>query len=298
MPVIQIEAATADLGTSATLVVCSALRSRAHSHANRRRAKDLAWAWVGAKWPRLMPSAAELERSHIDIRLPGRRLSVATDADGSLWRLEVAYGEKDGTRSWITRALVADTGEADVLALQTACSNLGSGPTVIAPPRLLGSWVQRLDLEDGGVAVVGEPRMVGDAEGLATFCDHLLSAERALPVIALTNKPNSRYYGVDPRGLAEAVRGLAHVACLTPALAAGAAVRLGKHLAPLPGVPRIYGPGFSPAAASSEHPLMRAPTGSPAHPVVDPNASRRMLCQKVCAMSAASTAYRELLGMQ
>ncbi|MEO5670879.1 MAG: hypothetical protein ABIR26_09340, partial [Ramlibacter sp.] len=220
-----------DSAAGPTLVVCSALRSRAHSHLNRRRAKDLAWGWVGAKWPRLMPSASELEKSQIEIRLPGRRLSVSSNADGSLWRLEVEYGEKDGSRSWITRASVADTGDADLMAVQTACSDLAAGPAVIAPPRLLGSWVERLELEDGGVAVLGEPRFVSDIEGLAAFCAHVLSGERTLPVIALTNKPNSRYYGVDPAGLSEAVRGLAHVACFTPELAADAAGRLGRHLA-------------------------------------------------------------------
>ena len=38
-------------------VVRCALRSRAHSHENRRHAKDLVWRWVGTKWPALMPVA-------------------------------------------------------------------------------------------------------------------------------------------------------------------------------------------------------------------------------------------------
>ncbi|MDB5870606.1 MAG: hypothetical protein JWQ07_48 [Ramlibacter sp.] len=280
----------------ATLVVCSALRSRAHSHDNRRRAKDLVWGWVGAKWSRLLPSAAELESDRIEVNLPGRRLSVSTNGDGSLWTLEVAYSERNGARAWITRAVVADTGEADVMAIQTACSDLAAGPTVIAPPKLLGSWVERLELEDGGVTVMGEPRFVQDEEGLAAFCEHVLSQERTLPVIALTNKPNSRFYGVDPRGVAEAVRGLAHVVCLTPELATEAGGRLGKNLVPVPGVPRIYGPNFSPDAVPKDHPLMRSPAASGAQTASDPGASRRLLCQRVCAMSANSSTYEDLLA--
>ena len=280
----------------ATLVVSSALRSKAHSHDNRRRAKDLVWGWVGAKWSRLLPSAAELESDQIEVSLPGRRLTVSSNGDGSVWTLEVAYSERTGTRSWITRAVVADTGEADVMAVQTACTDLATGPAVIAPPKLLGSWVHRLELEDGGVAVMGEPRLVSDQEGLVAFCGHVLSDERTLPVIALTNKPNSRYYGVDPRGLSESVRGLAHVVCLTPELATDAGGRLGKRLVPVPGVPRIYGPNFSPDAAPKDHPLIRKSAGSAAQPADDPGASRRLLCQRVCAMSAGSSAYEDLLA--
>jgi hypothetical protein len=268
-------------------VVRCALRSAAHSHENRRRAKDLFWRWVGAKWPGLMPVASDLERSHLERRLPGRRLTVATDSDGAVWSAEVAYSEKDGTRTWTTRAVVADTGDADVLALQTACSGATSGPLVIAPPRLLGEWVERLELEDGGIAVIGEPRMVTEPDQLAAFCDHVLSSRRTLPVVALTNKPNSRYYGVDPRGVAEAVRGLAHVACLTPELAAAAAERLGARLVPVPGVPRIYAPNFDPAAAPKDHPLMRLSPAALAAKADDPGALRRLICARICNMSVS-----------
>ena len=213
---------------------------------------------------------------------------MATDAEGAVWSVEVAYSEKDGTRTWTTRAIVADTGDADVMALQTACSGATSGPLVIAPPKLLGAWVERLDLEDGGVAVLGEPRMVSAADQLEAFCDHVLSARRALPVIALTNKPNSRYYGVDPRGVAEAVRGLAHVACLTPELATAAADRLGAKLVPVPGVPRIYAPNFDPAAVPKDHPLMRLSPASLAAKADDPGALRRLICQRVCNMSVSA----------
>jgi hypothetical protein len=279
-------------------VVRAALRSAAHSDLNRRRARDLVWGWVGAKWPRLMPSASELEWSHIERTAPGRKLSVATHADGSAWTLEVTYSERDGG-SWTTRALVADGGDADVMAVQTSCRDLPSPPAVVAPPKLLGTWVERLALEDGGVPVLGEPRMVSDEEQLAAFCDHLLSAHRTLPVIALTHKPQSRYYGVDPRGLAQVVRGLAHVACLTPELATGVGQRLGRPLAPVPGIARIYGRGFSADAAPADHPSVRPPVHQDASREEDPGALRRLICRRICAMSVnATTGYESLLAPQ
>jgi hypothetical protein len=266
------------------LVVRSALRSRVHSHENRRRAKDLVWRWVGKRWPRLMPTASVLEGSEFERRFPGQRLSLSTDADGAVWVVEVTHTEKNSPRTWTTRAAVADMGDADLLTLQTACSGLAAAPAVIAPPKLLSAWVDGLDLDDGHAAVIGEPRMVTDAAELDGFCDHVMHEKRALPVIALANKPNSRFYGVDPRGLAEAVRGLAHVVCLTPELAANAAPRLGRNLVPVPGAARIYRLNFRPAAAASEHPIIR-PAAFTAGEATDPGELRRHLCRLVCAMS-------------
>ncbi|MGS0757813.1 hypothetical protein ACVBEH_25990, partial [Roseateles sp. GG27B] len=119
----------------------------------------------------------------------------------------MAHSERDGARTWMTRVLVAEDGDADVMGLQTSCTDLPFAPLVVAPPRLLGLWVERLQLEDGGLAVLGEPREVSDDDQLDAFCRHVMSERRTLPIIALANSPHSRFYGVDPRGLAEAVRG-------------------------------------------------------------------------------------------
>lgn len=274
---------------AAAVVVRVALRSTTHSQRNRRLAQELVWRWVDAKWPRLMPAPSDLERSHLERLLPGRRLSVSTSGDGSAWTLEVAYSERDSTRTWTTRALVADTRQADVLGVQTTCSDITlAPPPVVAPPSLLGAWVERLDLEDGGVAVLGEPRMIGDQEQLKAFCDHVFSDKRTLPVIALANKPNSRYYGVDPRGLAEAVRGMAHVACVAPDLVSDVTHRLGKGLGPVQGAARIYQPGFTATAIPKDNPLIRDSTAPSAQRDDDPGGFRRLVCRRVCAMSVSS----------
>ena len=109
-------------------------------------------------------------------------------------------------------------------------------------------------------------------------------------MIALANKPGSRYYGVDPRGLAEAVRGLAHVACLTPEAATELRSRLGQRFAPMPGAVRIYAPAFTPDAEPRHHPLLRkAAAASPTageDAVEDPNAFRRLVSRRVYALTA------------
>lgn len=268
---------------SAKVVVHCTLRSPAHPSRNRRLAQELVWDWVRAKWPRLVPSLGDMERGHFERALPGQALTVSTSGDGAVWTLAVAHEERGGARTWMTRAQVADAGDAYVLGLQTSCSDPIHAPMVVAPPRLLGAWVERLELEDGGVAVLGDARHVTDAAQLEAFLVHVSSDRRSLPVIALANKPGSRFYGVDPRGLAEAVRGLAHVACLTPELAAQVAGRLGDPFGVVPGAARIYAPHFRATDAPQQHPLVRDNTPAGAN---EPGAFRRLLCRQICALSA------------
>lgn len=285
-------ASTASMGTqptgrAGTLVVHSELRSRAGSRSHRRLARDIAWDWVAARWARLLPSPSERERPRLECSLPGRSLSVSTSADGLTWTLAVAHSERDGSRIWRTEASVREAGEVDVIGLQTTCSSSAGAPLVIAPPKLLGAWVQNLELEDGGFPVLGEARMVNDEDQFAAFATQLLSDARRLPLIVLANKPRSRYYGVDPRGLAEAVRGLAHVACIEPDMAIELARQFTGPLAPVPAAARIYRPGFSAAAARGDHPLIREPARRVAATAIDQGGFRRLLCRRICEMSAA-----------
>jgi hypothetical protein len=107
----------------------------------------------------------------------------------------------------------------------------------------------------------------------------------------LSHQPHSRFFGVDPAGLAQAVRGLAHVACLSPAMVADVAQRLGPDMAPVAGAARVYAPGLAlpldAATAQTLHPLWRDPRPA-GHPrSAEPGAYRRSLCRRLCASSVA-----------
>jgi hypothetical protein len=269
------------------LVVRSHLRCAQRSPVNRRRAQQLVWDWVSAKWPRLRPSLDEMESTHHECALPGLELSMSAHEDGSAWSLSVAQAERHSARVWMTRAWVQDGGDVDQIGLQTACTELAHAPLVIAPPKLLTLWVERLDLVDAGLQVIGDSRRVEDLDQLEAFCAHVESGQRMLPVIALSNNPHSRFYGVDPRGLAEAVRGLAHVACVAPHVAAGVGDRLGEEFALVAGAARVFQPGFGGADDdATRHPLLRdvRPVGE-ARAAADAGAFRRQLCRRICAMS-------------
>lgn len=264
-------------------VVYARLQAAQRADATSRIARDLAWQWVASKWPRLLPSAAGMESEHFARSAPGQQLVAASQPDGG-WSLTVAFDERQGARTWITHVQIDQVDGTALLSLQTGCTAAVDAPLVVAPPRLLGSWVERLDLVDGPVAVIGEPRMVGQPEQLAHFIAHVACAERGLPVIALANRPGTRFFGVDPAGLATAVRGMAHVACLSPESSAELGARLGPHLGVVPGAARIYAAGVPLAASASDHPLVRNhhAGGSSA---ANAGAFRRQLCQRICALS-------------
>ena len=270
-------------------VVRSSLRCAAHSPANRRRARDLVWRWVGSKWPRLIPPTFELERDFIERAAPQQELMVAGSGDGLSWTLLLAHTDGKGDRTWMIEVQVGDAGGADLLRVQTSCAGHSNSPLVVAPPRLLGLWVEHLELDDGGVPVIGEPRAVDSRQQAQAFCSHVLSGARCLPVIALSNSAHSRYYGVDPRGLAEAVRGLAHVACLSPDTSSIVTQTLGRDFGPDSGAARIYAPGFNPLAAQDDHPLIKPVRRRVEAPLGDPGSFRRFLVQRVCAFSVDGT---------
>lgn len=263
------------------------LRSAVHTQANRRQAKRIVWHWIAGKWPRLMPAPGFLEEDHFDRSFPGVRLSVSSDQ--SAWILELHQLGRGSHRCWTTRAVVADGGDADVVAVQATCSDLASAP-VVAPPGVLSAWVERLDLRDAGVPVTGEPRFV-DADALPDFERLLCSSERRLPIAVLTNKAGTRFYGADPRGLAEATRGLAHVMCLTPEAAATLVDRYGRRVAPVATQVRIYAPSFTDSDAPGRHLLIRPPARVSAEGQPVPGYAslfRRNICRRVCAMSVQS----------
>ena len=287
-------AGVAPVSTSTTqAVVRSVLRCSASTPSQRRAAQDLAWHRVGAKWPRLRAAVVETDAAQVHVVLPNAELLVQTRADTQTWVLQVAHRERDGARTWRTKAQIARSGADDVLSVLTSCSTLHENPRVVAPPGVLGHWVERLALDDGGFAVLSQPRDVADNSQLAAFVEHLLSPERRLPIIALSHQPHSRYFGVDPAGLAEAVRGLAHVTCLSPTMVAAVAQELGPALAPEAGAARVYTPRLAlpldAASARALHPLWCDPRPAGHARSAEPGAFRRSLCRRMCAWSVAGS---------
>lgn len=275
-------------------VLRSVLLGTDSSRAQRQRAQDLAWQWVGSKWARLLGAVEDRSAPQVHVHQPGAQLQAGISDDGLIWSLAVAHRERDGGRTWMTRADVGTQkgpdGDVDVFSIVTACTPLEEAPRVLAPPGVLQLWVDRLGLDDGGMAIVGEARDVTDDEQLDAFFQHVLSPQRRLPIVALCHQPRSLYYGVDPQALATAVRGVAHVACLTTQTCADVRSRWGSDLAPVAGAARIYLPDFHTGLATATPdrelaPLWRDPRPPGTPRSTEPGAYRRLLCQRVCGLS-------------
>lgn len=266
-------------------VVRTLLTSRTHSQANRRLARALVWRWVASRWPNLMPTGVAADRPHLDSELPGRSLSVRTSSDGAVWQLSVTHQERPHAPRWRTQAVVADASTADVLSLETACSDPASA-RVIAPPAVLGSWIERLATDDAGIVLRSQPRLVEDEAQVAEFLRHLTLPERRLPFLVLARKASSRHYGTDPQVLNDAVLGLAHVACLAPVAVLACRAAFGPESSPVQGAVRLYLPGF---AAGVDAPLLPLPQGNAASVNQSgrtrPSELRRALRHRLCQLS-------------
>ena len=81
-----------------------------------------------------------------------------------------------------------------------------------------------------------------------------------------------------------AVRGLAHVACLSPEVAAAVPAALGPGSGLVHGTARIFAPGFHDRSPHERHPLLRDKRAAGAEPGEDPGSFRRILVRHVCAM--------------
>ncbi len=291
-------------------VLRSLLHGSEPSAVHRRRAQDLAWQWLGKKWPRLLNAVSDRSAKEVHVAVPGAELLVASHGNDQSWSLAVAHRERDAGRTWLTRAQVAAGREvegagsehraADVFIVQTSCTALDQRPRVLAPPGVLQLWVDRLALQDGGFVVLGQAHEVVELEQLEAFFGHVQAPLRRLPIVALCHQPRSQYYGVDPQALATAVRGMAHVVCFSTETCAAVAQHWGLHLAPVAGAARLYMPGFTAGLAAALPaarlaPLWRDPRAPGTPRNAEPGAYRRLLCQKLCEWSVtAAPLDREL----
>jgi hypothetical protein len=113
---------------------------------------------------------------------------------------------------------------------------------------------------------------------------------RTLPIIALASKPSSNYYGVDPAHLAEALSGLAHVACVGSPILGEVGKLLGPEIAPVAGAVQIYEPPSHALTPENRHSLIRQSRrdGAGTGPI-DGGHLKRMLIQRACAFSAGGS---------
>lgn len=267
-------------------VVQSILTSRERSAENRESARSavLNWAsstgrWSGG-WRENIPADA-YQGAPFDTAGEGSQLRVTTDRANRFWAFEV---EHDDTRfedqKWRLEAFVEDRGDRDVLGVRVLCRPRQGGYPPSSTPALVRAYVQKHSLVDGGAPVMSTPIIVEDELNFNNLLDLLLSKERALPVIVVSEKSARRDcdgdYLVDTVALARTVQGLAHVVKLPAEQSLWLTDDLGKELSVFRGAMRTYLPGFHAHSNPREHPLFLGDKPSSSRQPFDQVVARRM----------------------
>lgn len=238
-------------------VMQSFLASSKHAESSRTEARTRVLDWARGKWPGLIPPHA-YEGTAFEHDQAGLRIAATSNLDSTLWafRSEHLGSDSKESRTWVTEALVADLGPTDAFGVRNSCSTL-SGETIPASsPRFLRDFVAHHSLIDGAIPVSAVSHFVGDVESFNRFMALLLSPDRSLPVVVLTQLPHSSDYALDPVKLARDTQGLAHVFCLPSTMTFGLSDHVGKTLSVFHGAVRTYYPRFSVESDPWQHHLV------------------------------------------
>lgn len=227
-------------------VMQSFLASSKHTEPNRTEARTRVLDWARGKWAGLIPPHA-YEGKAFEHDQAGLRIAATSNLDGTLWafRSEHLGTDSNESRTWVTEAVVADLGPTDAFGVRNSCSTLSGEPIPASSPRFLRDFIAHHSLVDGAFPVSAISHFVGDVDSFDRFRAFLLSPDRSLPIIALTQLPGSTAYAFDPVKLARDTQGLAHIFCLPPAMTFGLSDCVGKTLSVFNGAVRTYYPRFS-----------------------------------------------------
>lgn len=225
-------------------VMQSFLPSTKHTEANRADARTRVLDWARGKWPGLVPPAA-YDGKAFEHDQAGLRIAATSNSDGTVWAFRSEHLDSHESRTWVTEALVADLGPTDAFGVRNSCSTLTGESIPSTSPRFLRDFVAHHSLADAGIPVTATLHFIAGTGELEKFLSLLMSQDRSLPVIALTQLPQGNDYAIDPAKLARDTQGLAHVFCLPPGMTFGLSDHVGKTLSVFHGAVRTYYPGFS-----------------------------------------------------
>lgn len=247
----------------AQFVMSSAL----HSPENRKQARTAILDWAGNArywregWGNSIPDKA-YDGQPFDASDEGVHIEVRADKDSELWCFRVEHDDvRDEAREWCLEAFVADRGSYDELGVRVFCKP--GAPVRFVPsstPALVKTFIQRHQLVDDGSPVTPTCMEAEDDASFNRFIDLLLSRERRLPVVALSQGQATRNggYALNLDQCARALQGFAHVVALPEEQTYWLSDELGRELSVYGGAVRTYMPGFNAEVDPRDHPLQLA----------------------------------------
>ncbi len=188
-------------------------------------------------------------------------LRQAASFGESLWSCEWAYpSDEEPNLLWQSQCLVAHSvGQTEVsflLRLAVKEFQIRSVHFDVRRPRLIKGLVDDLPCYLGGRRVQSTPRLLS-ATDVDSFVEQtLLSPDRRLPAVVVSQDAYTGLYSVDPLGMADRLAGLAEVYYFANKwVSFGLSDRLSGRLSCYNGAVRIYWPGFRRDSDPFDHPL-------------------------------------------
>jgi hypothetical protein len=124
-------------------------------------------------------------------------------------------------------------------------------------PAPIKSLIRNNQMVDAGAPVTSHPLEADHDDSFEDFLDLLLSRERKLPLVLLTERRGARApsYLISPEKCAQVLQGFAHVVALPEEQSFWLCDELGKAVGAFGGAIRTYMPGFHAEANPFDHPL-------------------------------------------
>lgn len=247
-------------------VVQVMMKSTRHHQQDRDKARALVLDWAGEArrwrrgWRESIPDTA-YEGVPFEALEDAVHIQTSRSSDGKLWCFHVEHPDGDQSREgrrWILEAFVADRDTHDEFGVRVFCL---AAPLSFVPsntPALVKQFIKAFDLDDNHFEIRETPYFADDEDGYYDFTDTLLSKERQLPLVVVSQmipREGPPGYAAKPEILARALQGVAHVVVLPVTQANWLAEEVGHDLAVFRGAIRVYMPGFHAHADKMEHSL-------------------------------------------
>jgi hypothetical protein len=240
------------------------MKSTGNHQLDRDKARSLVLDWAGGArrwrkgWRESIPGNA-YEGVPFEAREDDVHLQTSRSSDGKLWCFHVEHSDGDPSqtgRRWILEAFVADRDTHDEFGVRVFCF---APPQSFIPsntPALVKQFIKEFDLDDNHFEIRETPYFADDEDGYYDFTDTLLSKERQLPLVVVSQlipREGPPTYAAKPDVLARALQGIAHVVVLPLTQAHWLAEEVGHDLSVSRGAIRVYMPGFHAHADKMEH---------------------------------------------
>ncbi len=228
------------------------------------REKVLGWA-IG-RWPEVFVGRSACD-PNFETHSASANVRVTTTNSGSYgWTFRGRL--PDGSERSHREIRVVVTGDAgrDLMAVRTGHFGDPEVNAVAGQPQFLQTIVDHLDFDDGGFPVLATPRKVMTGDTFENFYEHLMSARRGLPILAIGHSEGlSEKRGgangpfLDAHSIARLLCGLAHVVSLGSDTSSRLERRLGQGMGVCAEEARLFMPALGKTPGPQGHPRFAAP---------------------------------------